>query len=189
MNEQSKLNQLLGECKKNVGNHIALYIGVKEAKLEGPVPQSVAPSSAIVLQKQNGSVFVKGILDAVYSEYSSENKLISNKIIVGADCRKGDNIKIYYDFGAGEEKVTSKTEMAKDDMLLVYWEIEQISCLTFCSYDGVRNEIIREILTAKEEPMKKLLRGITRQFLSLLKSDIQPNMNDDPHGMELSSNE
>ncbi len=41
-----------------------------------------------------------------------------------------------------------------------------MSCLTFCSFDSERDENIREVITANTEPVKRLLRGITREFIS-----------------------
>lgn len=188
MSQQSKLSQLLEECKKNTDNCFALNIGVEHAILMGPIPKSASPISALVLQKEEGSVFVKGLLDSIYLESSSGN-ITPEKIVIGVDCRKNDNVKVYYNFGSNEKKITSKTKMSPDDMFLIYWEIEQLGCLTFCSYDGARNEVIREVLTANDEPMKRLLRGIVSQFMSLLHSTSQPTTHPDPLEKELTSYE
>ncbi|MNW58355.1 hypothetical protein D3C74_362170 [compost metagenome] len=172
MNEKNKLTQLLADSEKGTGNQFALKIKQGDSVLIGSAPKPVVPTSAILLLNQGDSCLVKGYIDQVYSEISSNSVPSLDTIIVGVDCKKDDNNKIYYNLGHGEKKITSKTDMSKDEMFLLYWETEYLGCLTFCSYDDVRNEVIREVLSAKDEAMKRLLRGITSKFLSLLVTKI-----------------
>jgi hypothetical protein len=163
MSNKTKLAKLLIDCEKLPGKQFVLQLGKEDVSLMGLGPKPVAPSSAIVMQKSEGTTLIRGN----FNGYTHEINTPDNSWFIGVNCQDDDNIKIYYDFGEGENKITSKTIMGSDDIFIVFWEAANLACLTICSHDSV-NGTIREIISADDEPTKRLFRAIASKFAELL---------------------
>lgn len=179
MGKKGKLIQLIDECEKSTGKQFVLKLNNEKTSLAGLGSKSVLPLSAIVMHVYDGTPFIRGHINGVPYEIIPNTLSEPGTQFVGVDCQNNDNIKLYFDFGDGEKKITSKTVMGGDDIFIVFWETANIACLTFCTYDAVRDETIREILSADDEPMKRLLRAIASKFSDLLltkveKTDVTP---------------
>jgi hypothetical protein len=170
MKNLNKFKELLQSCEKNPDKYFALQIKEKGANLIGITQKTLMPFSALVIKREQQGKSIFGFLDGNLIRYSSiQDFNFADEIFVGVDCRKDNNYKIYYRINKDIEdfnKVTSKTELNTDESILIYWEEPQMACMTFCCFDRLRNENIREVITATSESMKRFLKGVTVELIS-----------------------
>ncbi|UYZ22035.1 hypothetical protein [Mesobacillus jeotgali] len=170
MENLKKVHELLNECQTTPDKYFALKINEKGSSLVGITQAQINPFSALILKKEKKGVSIIGFFDNNKIKYSNiEDFSFNEEIVIAVDCRKNNKYKVFYRINNSSEdfiKISSKTEMTMDDSILIYWEDMQMSCMTFCSFDSERTEIIREVITANNEPVKRLLRGITREIIS-----------------------
>lgn len=161
-----QFKEVIDESNKNNGRCVCLEITDKSASLSGVSRKKLVPRSAIVFIRENDQTFVKGVFDEGYIESSSIEGLdASNSILLGIDCRSKENNIIYYKSGKTIGKVSSSSSMNSDDALYIFWEYGPYASLTVCAYDPIQDGVIREIVSASNEPMKRFLRAIVRQAL------------------------
>jgi hypothetical protein len=167
MSTEKQFDALLNHTSNNVDNCFCLIIDKKIASLIGISEQILSPISAIVIIRHMGQHYIKGFMDGIYIESSTLEDLNADEIILtGVDCRKPGNNIIYYKTDNSLGKISSNLNMASDDSMNIFWECGPNACLTVCSYDPVREEVIREVATAENESTKKHLRSIVRQFIN-----------------------
>jgi hypothetical protein len=165
----NSLQDLLEACKDDKKECFSLGLSETDASL---MARSI-PSSAFILKKDVNCISTIGFLDNKRIEFSSnEDAKFPNQMIIGVDCRKEGKNKVYYQANGNDVvKISHKTEMTKDDIFLIFWENKELSCLTFCGYDNLRQEVIIEVISATDPGIKKFLRGISREYLYLLAPD------------------
>lgn len=163
---EKKFNELLGDCSKQVGNCFGLAIKENKAFLTGVDKKTLTPDSAIVLIQQNRQLFIKGFIDGVNSEFSSFEHLDASEVmILGVDCRTYGNSTIYYKSGETTEQLTEKSEHEELNILCIYWEYASQASLTICTYDSSREKLVREVVSATNEPTKRFLRAIAKTIV------------------------
>lgn len=161
-----QFKEVIDQSYKNNGSCVCLEITDKSASLSGVSRKKIAPQSALLFIRKNDQTFVKGVFDEVYIESSSIEDLdSSDSILLGIDCRTKENNIVYYKSGKTIDKVSSSSSMNSDDALYIFWEHGPYASLTVCAYDPIQDEVIREIVSASNEPMKRFLRAIVRQAL------------------------
>lgn len=181
MNQEKFAKQfkaLIDNCSKNIDKSVCLQITSESASLTGISPKKLAPQSAIVLIHHNGQTYVKGCLDEVYFESSSiEGLNASSPILLGIDCRSKDNNIIYYQSGRTIGKISSNSPKNLNDAIYIFWEYGSNVCLTICTFDPMRDEVVREVVSARDEPMKRFLRSVIRQALPSIETEKEDNEN------------
>lgn len=166
MKIEKQFKSLIKDCSNQGSNCFVVAIERERSKVTGVSKNSLVPQAAIVLIQHNQQWFVKGSLDGVSYEFSSIDGLdASEPILFGIDCRIQNNNLVFYKSGKSINKISSKTEIDSTDIMYLYWEYETYTSLTFCAYDSVRDEVIREVVSGNNEPMKRFLRTITIQAL------------------------
>lgn len=181
MENLEKVNELLEKCQKIPNKYFALKINETGSNLIGITQDHIIPFSALIMKKGKDGITISGFFDNQYIKYSNiEGFVFAEDIVIAVDCRKENKYKVFYRINNTDEdfeKNSPKTQMLIDDSVLVFWEDMQMSCLTFCSFDAQRNENIREVITANNEPVRRLLRGITREFISpYIKADNESDL-------------
>ncbi|EJQ91280.1 hypothetical protein [Bacillus toyonensis] len=170
MKNLKKIHELLNECQTKSDKYFALKINETGSNLLGITQAQINPFSAVIMKKEQKGISIIGFFDNKPIKYSSlEDFVFTDEVVIAVDCRKDNNYKVFYQINKNDEdfeKITTKTQLSTDDLILIFWEDMQMSCLTFCSFDSERDENIREVITANTEPVKRLLRGITREFIS-----------------------
>ncbi|CAM4344572.1 hypothetical protein FHS16_002508 [Paenibacillus endophyticus] len=173
---KKQFKALIEYCSKNIDKSVCLEIKSESASLTGISKKMLAPQSAIVLIQLNEQTYVKGCLDGVYFESSSIDGLnASNSILLGIDCRSKDNNIIYYKSGRTIGRVFSSSPLNLNEAVYIFWEYEANACLTVCSFDPVRDVVVREVVSARDEPMKRFLRAVIRQALPSIEAEIEDN--------------
>ena len=162
----NSLQEILDACKNGEKECFSLGISETEASL---IARSL-PSSAFILRKNIDSISTIGFLDNKRIEYvSNEDAKSSSNMVIGVDCRKKDKNKIYYKANENDVvKISHKSEITKDDILLIFWENKELACLTFCGFDNLKQEVVIEVISATDPGMKSFLRVISREYLFLL---------------------
>lgn len=169
---------LIDHCSKNTDKSLCLQITSESSSLTGISKNKLTPQSALVLIKIKGHIYVKGFLDEVYYESSSIDGLNATKsILLGIDCRSKDNNIIYYRSGKTIGMVSSNSSIDTNDAIYIFWEYGPNVCLTICAFDPIRNEAIREVVSAQDEPMKNFLRAVLRQALPSIETENQDDDN------------
>lgn len=160
----------MDECQTKPDKYFALKINEAGSSILGITQNKIKPFSALIIKREKRGISIIGFFDNKYIKYSDiEDFDFSEDIVIAVDCRKDNNYKVFYRIIKDDEdfeKISSNTEMAADDSILIFWEDTQMSCITFCSFDSERKENIREVITANTDSSKRLLRGITREFIS-----------------------
>jgi hypothetical protein len=164
-----KFSEVMKESFKSIGRCVGLEISSNTAYLTGLTKSKLESPSALVLIMKNGKLYCKGFFDGVDYEASSIDSLDSaDSILLGIDLRsKGSNI-IYYKSGTTFGRVSSETHMNPEDSMYVFWECGPNVSLTVCSYDPELDEAVIDIVSACDKPMKRLLKTLVRQLLSLI---------------------
>ncbi|MEC0369332.1 hypothetical protein [Paenibacillus chibensis] len=164
----NQFHEVIKQSKESIGRCVSLIINNDNgnALLNGLSIEQVIPRSAIAVIRQNKQSFVKGYFDELYFEFSSSEDLNpSSPLLIGIDCRIKDNTRIYYKSEATIGKVSSSTKLNMEDYIYIFWEYGSNACLTICSYDPIQDQVIRETVSANNEPMKRFLKTVVRQAL------------------------
>lgn len=161
-----QFKEVIDHSSKKIDNCFCLQISSESASIYGVSKKMLAPQSAIILIQHDKQTYVKGCFDDVLFESSSIEDLdAAESILVGVDCRSKENNIIYYKAGETFGKVSKDSIEDTYDTLYIYWEYGPNACLTVCSYDPIVDAVVREVVSASNEPMKRFLRAIVRQAL------------------------
>ncbi len=181
MNHKKTKNQfraLINDCSETVDSGACLLITSESTTLSGISKNKLLPQSAIVVIRYNGQSYVKGRLDGVAFEFSSIEGLNASKsILLGIDCRSKKNNIIYYQSDNTIGMVSSNSSMNTNDSIYIFWEYGPNVCLTICAFDPIRNEVVREVVSAQDEPMKNFLRAVLRQSLPSIETENEDDEN------------
>ncbi|MEK4186376.1 hypothetical protein [Paenibacillus sp. FSL L8-0494] len=169
----NQFKEVMDRSTEANGNCFALNITNTEASIIGASNKPLSSHSGIVVLRLNGQYHIKGWLDGYYYESSNlENVDSSKPIQIGVDRNKVNNTKVYVSYDTTITKFSAQSNMTSDCSISVFWEIESQACLTSCIYDPVREEVIREVVSAGSEPLKKFLRAEILQKLQPFTSSV-----------------
>jgi hypothetical protein len=166
MKIENQFKAVMEHSTNHIDNCFCLKIEKDKSSLIGISQNMISPQSALVLIRCDQQLYIKGNIDGITYESSSvENLNASENILLGVDCRKPDNTKIYYQSGNSLNKISSATNMEANDTVIIFWEHGDIACLTMCIFDSLQEEVIRTVVSAESIPMKKFLRAVVQQNL------------------------
>lgn len=172
-----QFNEVIEHSVDSKGNTFCLVIKGDEIELLGITQGSIKPQEAIVFIQKDKEAFIQGFFDKKKFEHSSIEYLIApSSILIGVDNRdKEDNI-VYLQCGDYCERTNSKSSFNTGDSLNIYWEYGAYSCLTVCTYDPIQDEIVRELVMANNEPLKRFLKTIVRTLLLSVEKSQEPSI-------------
>ncbi|QHJ69226.1 hypothetical protein [Planococcus halotolerans] len=175
----NQFKEVINHCSTSVDNCYCLSIDGEILTLTGISKAPLTVSSALVIFRNHQHIFIKGRLDGENYETSTlENVNASNNILLGVDCRKPGNNKVYIQSGNAITKISSNLSSNDQSSLLIYWEHGSTASLTMCAYDPAQEEMLREVVTTQRLGTKNFLRAVVLQSLSLKEHKEKYNEND-----------
>lgn len=161
-----QFKEVMKHSSERTANCFGLNITESGVSIIGASKKPLPSQSGIIVLRLNNQFLIRGMLDGNYYESSTLQNIDSSKPIkIGVDRQKTNNTKIYVLADSTLTKFCAQSNMTTDDSVSIFWEIETQACLTSCVYDPIREEIIREVVSAGSEPSKKFLRAEILQKL------------------------
>lgn len=163
MKNQEKFLELLKYCNENKGDAYTLKFEGNIGILTGISKVPLKPVSALVVMKEQEDTIIVGRLDGI--NLTDDEEYNSADITLAVDVRNNKKVKVYYSIGESVNKINSKSYLDLENMMMVYWEIQESACLTLVCYDPIRKGTVVEIIESEDEGTKNCFRGMVRNYL------------------------
>lgn len=178
MKDRSKFLELLEYCKGDRGDAFSLKFEGNIGILEGISQVPLKPVSALIVMKDKKDTIICGRLDGI--NLTADEEYNYSDIIVGVDVRNNKKVKVYCSIGESVKKINSKSDLYLEDMIMVYWEIQESACLTFVNYDPIKQETVVEIIESENDGTKACFRGMVRNYLFQCDSSLINSFRNEP---------
>lgn len=168
-----KLNSLIEQSKKNLGDSFCLKITDESVEIYGITDKQIILYNAVLFMRINNQTFIKGFFDKEKYEFSSiKNLPASSDIVIGVDYSViNDNI-IYLKLINEGFYSFSASDLSEDDAFYLYWEYNNSSCITIFEYNPIEDDtVVLETISLNKVSLRKILRTFVENLLSGHKSN------------------
>ncbi|MFJ5791047.1 hypothetical protein ACIP9G_13300 [Lysinibacillus sp. NPDC093197] len=168
-----KLNSLIEQSKKNLGDSFCLKITDESVEIYGITDKQIILYNAALFMRINNQTFIKGFFDKEKYEFSSiKNLPASSDIVIGVDYSViNDNI-IYLKLINEGFYSFSASDLSEDDAFYLYWEYNNSSCITIFEYNPIEDDtVVLETISLNKVSLRKILRTFVQNLLSGHKSN------------------
>jgi len=163
MKELKQFEEVLQRSVDQTKDCFCIKIEKEGAQVIGLSQQAKTVPTAILTLKLGDSFFTTGWIDQEYYQPSSE----PIQIIVAVDLRKQSNQKIYVSVNDQIFKFGARSTDRFDDSLSLFWESELGAGMVICQYDATSEEMIRCIVSAPSDGLRKFLKADIIQKINL----------------------
>lgn len=160
----TKFDKVLKLSKNNETGISSIAFSQKEVLAYGLGPKLFEPNTAIYYVNINGSSELNGHIQKDYLNDTTED----TKTILAIDIRNSVKPVLFLSRQNSIKKITKKTDLHEEEMVLLYWEYGPYSLFLFSSQDPISKETLLECVFNNTLDSQKSNRYL---FLSLLPTE------------------